>query len=117
MNARVVATTLMLTAWVLLSPAALAAHMAAGGRSMCAGDWAPAPHASALHQPGHDANAMDETAGKLCSLGLCVTLISTGAPVRFGLSDEAHVRPPVQTQLMALLQIPDPVPKPLHLSA
>lgn len=119
MNARAAATVLMLTAWVLWSPVALASHMGMAGRPMCAGPGS-SHDLSALgmrHLPAHGGGTMNETAGKPCSLGLCVAFISPDVSAETSFSVETHAQHPPQDLLMALLQIPDPVPKPLHLSA
>ena len=107
MKARVVTTALMLTAWILWSPVALASHVGAGGRSLT--------YDPALHKSSHDHNAMNETSMKLCSLGLCATFLSASESVQFRSSIETHVQQTPQTLLTALPQIPDPIPKSSHL--
>jgi len=114
MKARVVTTALMLTAWILWSPVALASHVGAGGRSMCAVD-SSLTYDPALHKSSHDHNAMNETSMKLCSLGLCATFLSASESVQFRSSIETHVQQTPQTLLTALPQIPDPIPKSSHL--
>lgn len=116
MNTRIAITAMLLAAWVLWSPLALAAHMAAGSRPMCAADSSET-HDPDSHKPGHGANTMNGTAGKLCSLGVCTIFLSPSESMQFHLTDETYVQRPLQNLLMVLPQIPDPVPKALHFLA
>lgn len=118
MNRRRVITALLLAIWVLWSPVALASHMGVGGRPMCAGhvDSSSGSEPGVRHLPAHDDN-MEKTGGEPCSLGLCLGFISAGVFKEAYFSSEAHAQHPPQNLLMALPQVPDPVPKSLHLSA
>ena len=119
MNTRSAVTAMFVAAWVLWGPVALASHTGMAGRPMCAGpaDSHAGSESPAGHVPAQDGKHMDQTAGELCSLGLCLAFISPWASAQFSLSSENHPQHPLQDLLMALLQVPDPVPKSLRLSA
>jgi len=91
--------------------------MAAGGRPMCAMASSEVHDAGTPHSSGHDANTMHETTGKLCSLGICLLFPSPGESLQFRDSYAAYVQRPSQNPVMALPQIPDPVPKSLLFQA
>ena len=114
MNTRSVVTAMVVAVWALWSPLALATYMGAGGRAMCAvGSPAEAPSA-AEHSPAHENSHKDKANTGLCSLGLCLTFISSGSAAEISLPSQAHTPPPPKHLWMAQLQIPDPVPKSFH---